>query len=188
MEKESLKTFNIITLWDSGVGKTSIINRYINNKFDHNIACTLGLTYAYKEIKFNNKDKIRLKLFDTAGQEKYRALSKSYFKNADAVLFVFNMNDKETFDTIKEWVESFKNVNVKGNVPQYLVGNKNDLERKIEQSLIEEFICKNNIPFISTSAKKNNKIDRLFEEIGQKLYIDFIKKEIKFKIILLLNI
>jgi len=175
--KKGVKTFNIITLGDSGVGKTSMINRYVNNLFDCNAASTLGMNFSYKEIYFNNKDKITLKLLDTAGQEKYRALTKSYYKNADAVLFVFSMEDKDTFIKINEWMESFKNTNSKGNVPKYLIGNKNDLEKNVEQSSIDEFTRENNIPFMSTSAKTKNNIDELFEEIGKKLYIDYLKNE-----------
>ena len=179
MDKKEIKTFNLITLGDSGVGKTSIINRYVNKTFDDNISSTLGMNFSFKEINFNNKDKIILKLIDTAGQEKYRALTKSYFKNVDAVLFVFSLNDKDTFEIIKYWMELFKTNNNRNDedVPKYLVGNKNDLEIKdVEQSLIDEFVRENKIPYISTSAKKNNNIDELFEEIGQKLYIDFLKK------------
>jgi len=176
-KKEEVKTFNIITLGDSGVGKTSIINRYAKNQFDDNISSTLGMNFAYKEIKFNNKDKILLKLVDTAGQEKYRALTKSYFKNVDTVLFVFSLDDKDTFDTIKDWMELFKSNNAKeGEIPKYLVGNKNDLEKKFEQSLIDEFAKENNIPYISTSAKDNNNIDELFKEIGKKLNFDYQQK------------
>jgi len=176
-KNEEVKTFNIITLGDSGVGKTSIINRYIKNQFYENNVSTLGMNFAYKEIKFNNKGKIILKLMDTAGQEKYKALTKSYFKNVDVVLFVFNINSKDTLDTIKDWMELFKNNNSKyEDIPKYLVGNKNDLEINIEQNLIDEFAKENKLPFISTSAKDNKNIDELFEDIGKKIYIDYLKK------------
>jgi len=176
MDKKEVKIFNIITLGDSGVGKTSIINRYVKNKFDDNISSSLGMNFSLKELNFNNKEKIILKLVDTAGQEKYRALAKSYFRNAQEVLYVFSMNDKETFDTIKYWMELFKDNNNREDIPKYLVGTKNDLEIKVEQSLIDEFVKENKIPFISTSSKENNNIDELFEEIGKKLYIDYLKK------------
>ena len=179
MNKKEIKSFNIITLGDSGVGKTSIINRYIKNEFDENNEATLGIKYSYKEIKFNNKDKIILKLVDTAGQERFRSLAKSFFKNVDAVLFVFSMDDKDSFDTIKDWMELFKDNNSKEDIPKYLVGNKDDLKIKVEQSLIDEFIKENNIPYMSTSAKENKNIDELFEEIGKKLYTDFQKNENK---------
>jgi len=189
-KKEEVKTFNIITLGDCDVGKTSIINRYVKNKFDDNTSSTLGMNFSYKEIKFNNKDKIILKLVDTAGQEKYKSLTKSYYKNVDAVLFVFSLDDKDTFDTIKDWMELFKNNNNKEDIPKYLVGNKNDLKIKVEQNLIDEFVNENKILYMSTSAKTKNNIDELFEEIGKKLYCNYQLKgdigqtnfEIKIKI------
>jgi len=174
--KGNSKTFNIITLGDSGVGKTSIINRYVKNEFDNNLSSTLGMNFAYKEILFNNGDKIMLKLVDTAGQEKYRALTKSYFKNVDAVLFVFSMNDIGSFDTINDWMDLFKENNNKEDIPKYLVGNKNDLYINVDQNSIDKFVQENEIPFMSTSAKSKKNIDKLFEEIGIKLYIDYQKK------------
>ena len=177
MDKNEVKAFSIITLGDSGVGKTSIINRYINNKFDENNSSTVGINYSNKEMEFNNKDKIILRLMDTAGQEKYRAITKSYYRNANAVLFVFSLNDKDSFDKINEWMTYFKNNNSKGeHIPKYLVGTKNDLEKCVEDNSINIFAKENNLSFMSTSAKNNNNIDELFEEVGKNLYIDFIKK------------
>ena len=171
-----IQEFKIITLGDSGVGKTSIIKRYCEKIFDDNNQSTIGINFSMKEMIVGRKNKIKLKLIDTCGQEKYRALAKTYYKHADVVLFVFSMNDKESFDAINWWIESF-NINTdKEGIPKYLVGTKNDLEIKIEQSLIEELSQKNSIKFISTSAKKNNNIDQLFEEIGNELYLKFIKK------------
>ena len=95
------------------------LNRCVKKKFDNNNSSTLGINYSFKEIKFNNNDKIKLKLVDTAGQEKYKSLTKSYFKNVDVVLFVFNMNEKETFDNIKDWMELFNNNNSKEDIPKY---------------------------------------------------------------------
>ena len=122
---EKVKEFKIITLGDSGVGKTSIIKRFCENKFDDNNQSTIGISFTNKEIIVNKKDKIKLKLIDTCGQEKYRALSTVYFKNTDIVLFIFSMNDQESFDTIKYWMELFKNNNNKEeDIPKYLVGTK----------------------------------------------------------------
>ena len=179
MYKKDIITFKIMLLGDSGVGKASIINRYINNVFNDNISSTIGINFSYKEIFVNKKDKIGLKLIDTVGQEKYRALTKSYFRLADAVLFVFSMNDKDTFDTINDWMDSFKENNSRKDILKYLVGNKNDLDVEVEQSLIDEFSKENKIPFISASAKTKKNIDKLFEEIGKELYIYYFKKGIK---------
>ena len=152
------------------------LNRCVKKKFDNNNSSTLGINYSFKEIKFNNNDKIKLKLVDTAGQEKYKSLTKSYFKNVDVVLFVFNMNEKETFDNIKDWMELFNNNNSKEDIPKYLVGNKSDLQINVEQSLIDEFEKESKIPYMSISAKDNKNIDELFEKIWKKLYFDYQQK------------
>ena len=177
--KEGIKDFNIITLGDSGVGKTSIIKRFCENKFDDNNQSTIGINFSKKEMTFDKKDKIILKLLDTCGQEKYRSLAKTYYRNAHAALFVFSMNDKESFDKINVWMESFNNSNKGEDIPKYLVGTKNDLKVNIDQTLINEFSKKNNIPFISTSAKENKFINELFEEIGKNLYLNFVKKGVR---------
>ena len=174
MDKEEIKTFSIITLGECGVGKTAIIKRFVDGKFE-DYESTTGVNYSYKEMLINKKDKIILRLVDTTGQEKFRALTKSYFKNADAVLFVFSLDNKDTFYTITDWMELFNNNNNReGSIPKYLVGTKNDLKINVEQKLIDKFVQKYNIPFKSTSAKKNKCIDELFEEIGKKLYLDYI--------------
>ena len=169
-KNEVMTYFRIITLGDSFVGKTSIIKTLANNNFNSETFSTIGINYHIKEFTMDDNHKIGLKVIDTCGQEKYRSLSKSYFKNVDAVLFVFSLIDKESFDNIKYWIELYNTNSSTIMSPKYLVGNKNDLEKSIDQKLIEEFSNKNDMPFISTSAKNNDSIQRLFEEIAQKLY------------------
>ena len=89
-EKESLQ-FKIITLGDCGVGKKSIIKRYVYKNFDENQLTTIGISFSFKEVILKDGTKISLKFINTGGQEKYRALSKSYFKNAKGVLFIFSL-------------------------------------------------------------------------------------------------
>ena len=115
-------------------------------------------------------------LVDTSGTEKYKSLSKQYFKNADAVLFVFAFNIYESFQNIKQWINLYSEHN-QLDVPKYLIGNKNDLENNIPEVDINEFLKKNNdFKFKSISAKNDvSKIDELFKEIGETLYEDYIK-------------
>ena len=123
----------------------------------------------------NNK-KVQLKLIDTGGQEKYRALSRSYFRNADAVLFVFALNNINSYENMTEWIKAFfENHNGKEGFPKYLIGNKCDLERNIDKNLIEEFAKNNNLYYKETSAKENICIEEIFEEIAEKLYEDYVK-------------
>ena len=174
--KENNIVFIIITLGNSGVGKSSIINRYVNQSFDEKSLSTIGLNFSFKEVTLKNKRKIQLKLIDTGGQEKYRAISKSYFRNSDVVLFVFSLNDEKSYNDMTEWIQLFKeNHNGKEGIQNYLIGNKSDLERKVDQNIIAEFAKNNNLYYIETSAKENISIDELFEDIAEKLYEDYVK-------------
>jgi small GTP-binding protein len=178
-KKEIEDAMKIITLGESGVGKTSIIRRYIHNIFDENNLSTIGLNFSFKEVKLKDGNTINLKLIDTAGQEKYRALAKSYFKNVDAALFVFAMNSQESFDNIKNWIKLFDdNHNGKTGIPKYLIGNKSDQEREVNDDLIEQL--KNeykDYKYFETSAKNNDGIENLFKEIGEDLYKILSEKE-----------
>ena len=176
-EDEEIIIFKIITLGESQVGKTSLLRRYLENKFDSNIISTFGLTFTFKEIILKNGKKVKLKLQDTAGQEKYRALGKSYFKNADGVFFVYSIDNEESFEKIKEWISLFKEINQQNEaIPQYLVETKNDLDRIVDEEKSKEFAKNNNLNWYSTSSKNNNSIDELFSDIAESLYKEYNKK------------
>ncbi|MBO7114762.1 MAG: GTP-binding protein [Bacteroidaceae bacterium] len=96
-------TFRIITLGESGVGKTSIIKRYVYNNYSDDNISTIGVSFAFKEIILKDNTKIKLKFVDTAGQERYRSLTKTYFKNTEAVLYVFSLDQEGSLEKIKEW-------------------------------------------------------------------------------------
>ena len=168
-------SFKVITIGNSGVGKTSILERFVYNRFNENTMSTVGLNNITKNITLKNGDIIQLKLFDTAGQEKFHSLSKSYFRNTDAVLFVYAINDRLSFEDINNWVELFENDNY-AKIPLFLVENKNDLyNREVDQNSIYDFLEKNKkFIFKSISAAKNdNSINELFQELGELLYKNY---------------
>ena len=165
-----MKEFKIISLGDSGVGKSSIFRRYTENKFDEDTMSTIGLAFADKELTLQNKEKVKLKLVDTGGQERYKSLAKNYYKNADGVLFVFAHNDKDSFDHIIDWIELFDQNTTNKEIPKFLIGNKNDLKKFDEQESFDDFIQQHNIlRYISTSAKdnKNNNISEIFKDMSE---------------------
>ena len=175
--------YKIITLGDSSVGKTSIINRFINGEFRPDSMPTLGIKHSFKILELghlNNKKKLKLSVIDTGGQEKYKALSISYFRYADVVLFIFNLNEPFSFENIQNWIDNFNENNNKSKkvIKKYLIGNKSDLEQKVEQKLIDEFAKKNIIPYKATSAKTNSQINELFQMIGEELYEEIDEKSI----------
>ena len=129
-----MKEFKIITLGDSGVGKSSIFRRYSENKFEEDTMSTIGLAFADKELTLQNKEKVKLKLVYTGGQERYKSLAKNYFRNADGVLFVFAHNDKESFDHIIDWIQLFDQNTTNKEIPRFLIGNKNDLKNLMNKN------------------------------------------------------
>ena len=90
-------TYKIITLGDSYVGKTALLKKYVSNIFEEDTYATIGMNILAKDITLKNNKKIKLKLVDTAGTERYKSLSKQYYKNTDGVLFIFAHNNIESF-------------------------------------------------------------------------------------------
>lgn len=186
MSEEKEITFKIITVGESGVGKTSLFRRFVYNNFDENTLTTLGMQFFFKDVVLSNNKKIKLKLIDTAGEEKYRSLSKSYFKNSDVALFVFSLDNPVSFERINEWIDLFKESHDKiEKIPKYLIGSKNDLKQTVDQSKIDEFANKIGYKYISTSALNNNNVEYLFNDISEELFKtynpDKTQKKIKLK-------
>ena len=176
MSDENDLVFSIIEVGDSGVGKTSIFRRYVYDTFDENTMSTIGLQFSFKEITLANNKTLKLKLLDTAGQEKYRSLSKSFFRNAHAALFVFALNRLESFEHINEWIQQFKeNHDRVDQIPKYLIGNKSDLieSREVDQKLIDNLVKKLGYKYFETSALNNSYIEDLFKDIGESLYDNY---------------
>ena len=174
-DKKTYQEFKIITIGETGVGKTSIIKRYVDQTFQEGIMSTLstvGISTFKKNITLKSGIKITLNLVDTCGQEKYRSIAKSYFRNVDGVLFVFSLYERDTFQNMTEWINLFNQNNEdKKDIPKYLIGNKSDLEHMINDDEIQEFCNKyDELDYVETSAKHNTEIDELFQELGEKLY------------------
>jgi len=171
--------FKLITLGDSGVGKTSIIKRYAFNIFDENSLTTVGINYVRKDVTIKSKKKnikIKLKLIDTAGQEKYKAITTTYFKNADGVFFVYSLENELTFTNMKEWIKLFRENNGKSDIPKFLIGNKSDLNKDYDSETIDEFIKNNFISkFYMTSALDKTNIDEAVQKIVEEMYENYIK-------------
>ena len=173
-EKNENKLFKIITLGDSGVGKTCILRRFVTGKFDINTLSMIGFESSSKEIVLKNGTKVTLQLIDIAGQENYHALATTYIRNSDGVLFVFSHDSRESFNNIKKWLMSFKDnnqdIDFDKEFPAFLVGNKCDLEHTIDDFEIENLKNEYNFyGYADTSAKEGIGIDNIFYEISELL-------------------
>lgn len=157
--------YKIVLIGDSYTGKSSIITRYTLEKFEENYLSTIGIDLQIKTIQYRNKE-IKLLIYDTAGAERFKSLSKTYYRGANAIIFVYDICDLITFNNITYWLEEVdKNLcDNKSNFIKILVGNKSDLEKKqiVSTELAKNFANENNMFFLECSAKENINIDEIF--------------------------
>ena len=161
-QRKEIPKYKIIFLGDQGTGKSCILNRFVEDKFDDNYQATIGLDFQSKNVKIDNQD-VHLLLYDTAGQEKFRSLIPMYTRDANIIILVYDITRKESFNHIPDWINGLTNVNF-DNVIFALVGNKIDLDDKREVSkeegikLAEEKKC----IFEEVSAKTAENFSELF--------------------------
>ncbi len=117
---------------DSGVGKTALMNRYLFDKFDAESMPTLGSSMKSREVDVPNEGTIKLTMWDTAGQEKFKSLTRMYFQDAEAALIVYDVTFRESFENAKKWVEDLKTNANQQDIVMALVGNKSDLSDSIQ--------------------------------------------------------
>ena len=164
----------VVLLGDSGVGKTCLITRYISETFEQNTASTNGASYASKKVNYDKlKKTITLDIWDTAGQEKYKALTKFFYKDAAIAILVYDITQKDSFESIKSyWYEQVKE-NGEKTVVLGIVGNKSDLyeQEEVPENEARQFAQSIGAIFALTSAKMNTGVDALFEDAGNK-YLD----------------
>jgi len=169
-EKDDIKNsnnieFKVILLGDSYVGKTTIIKKFISGVFDEKIQCTIKVEFTTKNLKIDKNLYAKLTIFDTAGEEKYRSLAKSYYRDIDGIILVFDLTDENSLNNITKWISEI-NENAE-NVEIILVGNKTDLkDRKVNKIQAENFAKENNFKYIETSAKDGTNVLLLFEELA----------------------
>ena len=168
-EQEAQIVLKLLLLGDSSVGKTSILLKYISNKFDDSSISTVGVDYMDKIIDYN-KFKIKLQIWDTSGEEKFRTITKNFYRNADGLLVVFDLTKKESYDHIRIWINEAKENNDK--LKTILIGNKLDLkdERIVAIDVAKQFAEKNNLKYIETSAKDGTNINESFQAIIDLLF------------------
>ena len=160
----------IVLLGEAGVGKTSIITRYISGSFSQIVMTSTGSSFVAKKIELADKKKVKLQIWDTAGQEKYRSLAKIFYQSAAVAVLVYDITLKKSFEQIKEyWVKE-----IKENAPEDIIiaiaANKSDdyLNQEVTMDEGKELAKSLDALFICTSAKLGNGIDDLFKLSGEK--------------------
>ena len=177
----------ILTLGDTLVGKSSIVLRFSDNRFDDNQLATIGIDYKTKYIKVKDAS-VKVLLWDTAGQEKFRNIARQYYKGANGVLLIYDVCDRKTYERIGFWMDELKQNNEIEQLYIILVGNKIDLEEKrvVTREEAEKYAEDNNINYIEVSAKTGEGILDLFNEVTKgtmdKVFNDQDNNEDKEKI------
>ena len=156
----------ILIIGDSGVGKTSILLKYIDNTFTDTHIATIGVEYKTK-IMTKGKFKINLNIWDTAGQERYKSITKSFFSNANGIIFVYDITNRESFSGatgVKNWINDSEEY---GKFDRVLCGNKIDLDkkRKVTMDELKEYGIKKKMDVFETSAKTGTNIDKIFDKL-----------------------
>lgn len=174
----SIKT---LLIGDSGVGKSSILLQFVEEKFTNSIHSTIGVDYKTKYLDISNKI-VKFLLWDTTGQERFNSITKTYYRNAQVILYVFDITDRQTWNNIIKWNKESSQI-IPTDCIKILIGNKLDLsldsniKREVEKDEAHNFIKLNGFyTYIETSAKTNTKILECFEMIGNKCLDNLEKK------------
>ena len=148
----------IIFVGDVATGKTSIISRIIDNPFNDSYEVSIGIDSMFKNIRFRGKN-IKIEIWDSAGQEKYKGLIPSFVRNSSIVFIVYDISKRSSFDNIPNWISFVKNIE---KTTLILCGNKTDLEREVEKNEGEDLAKKEGLLFFECSAKTNENIKNMF--------------------------
>ena len=154
--------YKLIFLGDQNVGKSSILNRFLNDTFIEEYQATIGLDFQSKNVQIDNQDS-HLLLYDTAGQEKFRSLIPMYTRDANIILLVYDITNKESFENLSLWLKDLTNINI-NEVIICIVGNKIDLNEKREVSNEEgqKYAQEHDFIFQEVSAKTGEGFSELF--------------------------
>jgi len=174
--KQNANKYNIITLGSSAVGKTSIFNRLINDNFISAYQNTITINFLEYRLKYKG-NKYILTFWDTSGQETYKSITKNYLNKADGVLFVYDINNRDSFDDLESWYKFYNES--KKEVIGVIIGNKNDLPRNVDYEEAKEFAKTYNLQYFETSCLLDKNIKKaiiylLNEIINSKLNYDSI--------------
>lgn len=168
MDKK-ITNFKYVIVGHSSVGKSAILVRFTDNIFKEDYLTTIGVDFKFRKLKIDSNT-YKLQIWDTAGQEKYQTITKTFYKNSQAVVIVYDVSCKNTFTDLKEiWLKEIRK-NCDEDVIIFLIGNKIDKNnREVTKEEAESFAKEENIFYGETSAKSGEGIEKVFIELTQKV-------------------
>mmetsp|Transcript_9793 Transcript_9793/g.11090 ORF Transcript_9793/g.11090 Transcript_9793/m.11090 type:complete len:207 (+) Transcript_9793:46-666(+) len=185
MASRKKQLYKIIILGDSGVGKTSLLNQYVNGRYTQQYRATVGADFMAKEVMIDDRV-VNLQIWDTAGQERFQSLGPAFYRGADCCVLVYDITNQKSFESLDSWRDEFLmqgNPKDPENFPFIVLGNKCDKEgdRKVAKTVGEKW-CKThgNIELFETSAKDNVNVEGAFQVIAKAAATQDKEEEIYF--------
>ena len=163
--------YKVLLLGDSTVGKTCFLLRYCDKTFQDAHLSTIGLDYRVKTMTLKNKKNIKLQIWDTAGQDRFRAITKNYYKGANGIILIYDVTNLQTYENVKNWITQIRE-ETNPNVVIYLAGNKIDIpeeERAVKTEEGKEIADEYKLQFKETSAKDGINVNEVFQELVEKI-------------------
>uniref|UniRef100_A0A1A9WPK1 Ras-related protein Rab-21 n=1 Tax=Glossina brevipalpis TaxID=37001 RepID=A0A1A9WPK1_9MUSC len=168
--------FKVVLLGEGCVGKTSIVLRYVEDKFNPQHISTLQASFLTKKVNLDNGAKVQLNIWDTAGQERFHALGPIYYRGSHGAILVYDITDEDSFQKVKNWVKELKRM-LGSDIVLTIAGNKTDLEeeRTVPHDEALNYAESVGAHYFETSAKANENIEELFTELT-KLMIEHVQQ------------
>ncbi|CAG9471919.1 ras-related protein Rab-5B, putative [Plasmodium vivax] len=171
-QKKNDTKVKIVLLGDSGVGKSSIALYLCHGRFSEKHQVTIGAAFLHHTIELKNGATMKLHIWDTGGQERFRSMAPLYYRDAYGAVVVYDSNNVESFNSLKYWINEIKS-NGSRNCCIMVVANKKDLPQKLNSEMVMKFCEQENVSFIECSAKTGENINTLFEKIASRIYLRF---------------
>eukprot|EP01090_Pellita_catalonica_P013713 TRINITY_DN331_c0_g1_i1.p1 TRINITY_DN331_c0_g1~~TRINITY_DN331_c0_g1_i1.p1 ORF type:complete len:226 (-),score=57.22 TRINITY_DN331_c0_g1_i1:1096-1710(-) len=189
MNQQKKIMLKIVVLGESGVGKTSLLLRYVQDKFSLNTKSTIGASFLQKRVDLDDGQVATCQIWDTAGQERFAGLGTQFFRGSDGVIFVYDVTNVATFEALDQWRKTFLiQAGEEGNkeFPMLIIGNKIDLEdaRAVTTKELKDW-CKenNNLLSLETSVKECINVDKAFQTIVELIVKKMQPTEIKYEVV-----
>jgi small GTP-binding protein len=150
---------------DSGVGKSNLLSRFVDNAFNMDSKPTIGVEFATKTMAIDGKS-IKNQIWDTAGQERFRAITNAYYRGAVGAIIAFDLTKSKSFENVQKWLSELRE-NAEQKITVMLVGNKSDLSesREVKAETIEDYVNKNKLYYLETSAATGSNVNEAFTQL-----------------------
>ena len=167
--------FKILLIGDSAVGKSSLLQRYVDHTYSDSTLSTIGVDFKIHTLEMDGKV-IKLTVHDTSGQERFRSITSCYYRGAHGIIVVFDITDVETYRNIPTWLNDIEKY-AQDNVVKILVGNKSDLKdkREVPKEDAKQLADRLGMKYIEVSARFNTNVDFVFEELVKEILITHTK-------------